>query len=523
MARSDIPPTGTTTQSEQKTLADLIAASIKATGPITVASFMRTCLLDPSQGYYASANASENDPVLQHGRDVLGARGDFITSPEISQVFGELLAVYFVARWQASGAPSAIRLVELGPGKGTLLADMIRTFARFPVLNSLKTIHLVETSEGLMRLQLAAIESALSAAGKRIAMPDADPGSLTGDEVMVEYFPLVDSLPVLPDQWTMLVAHEFFDALPIHIFEKTVQGWREVLVDVTDRQANGSSPAKQSGVTTIKVSDLRGKKSQGGGGATGDRGQFRHVLSPTETPWARLLAASNPRLQSLQPGQRVEISPESWAAARKVGELVAGRPASMPPAAAKELGQDEDTAKKVEADRIKGSTAGGAALIVDYGDEKAFGGSFRAFKSHAIVDPLEKPGTADLTANVDFAYLKNALATTDARSMGPMFQSHFLASLGLSQRVEALVRANAASPEKASGIESAAKRLVDPTGMGGQYKVLGIDGAKTMEGGQRIEVTEEDKVWPFDFERELRAPVQEQKTETANPTPSPKA
>lgn len=85
---------------------------------------MRTALLDPSQGYYASANAEDN------GRDVLGARGDFITSPEISQVFGELLAVYFVARWQAVGSPDQMRLVEFGPGKGTLLADMIRVSQR---------------------------------------------------------------------------------------------------------------------------------------------------------------------------------------------------------------------------------------------------------------------------------------------------------------------------------------------------------------------------------------------------------
>lgn len=89
---------------------------------------MRTCLLDPSQGYYASANSTDGGGDAS--RDVLGARGDFITSPEISQVFGELLAVYFISRWQAVGEPSATRLVELGPGKGTLLADMIRVGMR---------------------------------------------------------------------------------------------------------------------------------------------------------------------------------------------------------------------------------------------------------------------------------------------------------------------------------------------------------------------------------------------------------
>lgn len=472
---------------------------------------MRTCLLDPGQGYYASANSEGGEAIKELNRDVLGARGDFITSPEISQVFGELLAVYFVARWQSSGTPDSLRLVELGPGKGTLLADMIRTFARFPVLQHLKSIHLVEASEGLMRLQLSAIESALAAAGKKIAMPDTDPKSLRGDEVMVEYFPVVDAVPLQPDQWTMVVAHEFFDALPVHIFEKTVQGWREVLIDVSRSAASSSSGQSQSGVTTIKVSDLRRQKASAKAdeASTADASALRYVLSPTETPWARLLAAANPRFKGLQPGQRVEVSPESWAAARKIGELVSGRPAKVPKEAANQLGQTEEEAATFESQRLKGASRGGAALIVDYGDEKAFGGSFRAFKSHAIVDPLEQPGTADLTANVDFSYLKNALSTTEARSLGPMFQAHFLTSLGLTQRVEALTRAASDSRDRVESIESAAKRLIDPTGMGGQYKVLGVEALPSEDGGKSAPQTEDDKAYPFDFEKELRAAAKE--------------
>lgn len=123
-----------TTPSQQsgapsKTLAQVLADSIRASGPVSVATYMRTCLLDPLQGYYASANAQTEalqDGLPPSARDVLGARGDFITSPEISQVFGELLAIFFVARWQSVRPNGATRLVELGPGRGTLLADMIR-------------------------------------------------------------------------------------------------------------------------------------------------------------------------------------------------------------------------------------------------------------------------------------------------------------------------------------------------------------------------------------------------------------
>lgn len=374
-------------------------------------------------------------------------------------------------------------------------------------------------------MQIRAIEQALAAAGKKIAMPPAESsegqGSATSppppqaeDEVRIEYFPVVDAVPVMPDQWTMLVAHEFFDALPIHIFEKTVQGWREVLVDVQRAATGSASPSKpssaptdshrpQSGVSTIKVSDLRGKQQNDGqkGAAATTGAGFRYVLSPTETPWAKLLAAANPTFRGLQPGQRVEVSPESWAAARKIGELVAGRPAKATPSMdqAASSSTETDEAAKQEAERTASPSMGGAALIVDYGDTKTFGGSFRAFKSHQIVDPLTQAGSADLTANVDFGYLRTALSTTDGRSMGPMFQSHFLASLGLSQRVEALVKA-ANSADRAKQIEGAAKRLVDPTGMGAQYKVLGVDGRTTTATAE-----EDTRVYPFDFEEELLA------------------
>ena len=149
-----------------KNLEEILLDSIRASGPMPVSTYMRTCLLDPMQGYYSSANSPATS------REVLGSRGDFITSPEISQVFGELVAIFYLARWQSVGTPPATRIVELGPGKGTLLADMLRTFATFkPFMATLKRIHLVETSDGLMNLQLQAITEALAVAGKRWSVP----------------------------------------------------------------------------------------------------------------------------------------------------------------------------------------------------------------------------------------------------------------------------------------------------------------------------------------------------------------
>jgi SAM-dependent MidA family methyltransferase len=89
------------------------------TGPIPVATFMRQCATDAEHGYYTRA--------FSRGGDPFGARGDFTTAPEMTQVFGELVGVWIVAEWMAQGAPrSGVRLVELGPGRGTLMADVLR-------------------------------------------------------------------------------------------------------------------------------------------------------------------------------------------------------------------------------------------------------------------------------------------------------------------------------------------------------------------------------------------------------------
>lgn len=241
--------------------------------------------------------------------------------------------------------------------------------------------------------------------------------------------------------------------------KKTSNGFREVLVDI-ERPSQG-------GVTQIKASDLSANKHD----SDPNMPKFRNVLSATPTPWSMLLADRSPRFKGLQPGQRVEISSDAWAIARKAGELVAGRNAQQP---STEDGKESEEQKRVrENQRLSAPSKGGAGVIIDYGDDKAFGASFRAFKAHKQVDPLEQPGTADLTCNVDFAHLRNAVATTDSRSLGPMFQSHFLKALGVDQRVQALV-ANAANPQRQKDIQAAALRLVDPSGMGAQYKAFGI-------------------------------------------------
>ena len=195
-------------------LAEHLRRRIRLAGPITLADYMAEALSNPRHGYYAGPDA----------RDPLGAAGDFVTAPEISQMFGELVGLWCVDAWQAMGAPGPVLLVELGPGRGTLMADALRAAAGVPAFAAAARLHLVETNPALRAAQAA-----------RLA--DAAPA-------------WHDDLAGVPDGPMLLVANEFFDALPIHQFEATDEGWRERLVGLAEdgrtlalRRAPAATPA----------------------------------------------------------------------------------------------------------------------------------------------------------------------------------------------------------------------------------------------------------------------------------------
>ena len=160
---------------------------------MTIAAFMAEALLHPQHGYYRTA-----DPF---GRD-----GDFITAPDISQIFGELIGLWVVEMWRLSGSPAEAGLVELGPGRGTLITDALRAAKIAPEFLEAISVHLVETNPILRKTQ----KNRLS-----------------------DYSPTWhDSVATLPDMPNFIIANEFFDALPIHQFRYTDAGWREVLVGI---------------------------------------------------------------------------------------------------------------------------------------------------------------------------------------------------------------------------------------------------------------------------------------------------
>ncbi|MGJ0391671.1 MAG: class I SAM-dependent methyltransferase [Methylocystis sp.] len=172
-----------------------IAATIAHEGPMTLEEYMGLCLGHPRYGYYMT-------------RDPFGAAGDFVTAPEISQMFGELVGVWASEAWRLAGSPSPARLIELGPGRGTLMSDVLRVSRIAPAFLEAVGVHLVETSPRLRAIQ----ERTLANAGK--------PVSWSAD---------VADTPSGP---AFILANEFFDALPVRHYVKTVQGWRERLVGV---------------------------------------------------------------------------------------------------------------------------------------------------------------------------------------------------------------------------------------------------------------------------------------------------
>ena len=213
-----------------------IADLIRAAGPMTIADYMAICLGDPAHGYYVT-------------RDPFGTGGDFITAPEVSQMFGELIGLWLADVWMQAGCPHGVQIVEIGPGRGTLMADALRALKLVPELRAAATVHLVEMSPALRAVQ----EHTLA----QSAMP-------------VFWHDRLEDVPAGP---LLVVANELFDALPIRQFLRIDGIFRERVVGL------------------------------------GERGQLTFGIGPGVLPEAEL----PPSLRAAADGSVVEISPASIA------------------------------------------------------------------------------------------------------------------------------------------------------------------------------------------------------------------
>jgi SAM-dependent MidA family methyltransferase len=283
---------------------------------------------------------------------------DFTTAPEITQMFGELIGAWAAVTWTLMGAPVPLILAEAGPGRGTLMRDVLRATARVaPDFHRAARIHFIETSPRLRAVQA-----------------DAVPGAAWHA-----------SLKDVPAGPAILLANEFLDALPIRQFVRRGTGWMERFV------VDGGFVEQPAAVER-----------------PGPEGTIMEI-GEAAAAWTRGLAS------------------------RLVGQ-------------------------------------GGAALILDYGTaEGAPGEGAQALRQGRPAEPLCDPGTADLTAHVDFAAAGRAAAAEGAAVWGPVAQGDFLHRLGLRHRAAALIRAN---PDSAAEIAEASDRLAAPSRMGVLFKVL---------------------------------------------------
>ncbi|GJN18492.1 hypothetical protein PR202_gb05659 [Eleusine coracana subsp. coracana] len=333
-------------------------------GPISIAEYMEEVLTNPQSGFYMN-------------RDVFGGSGDFITSPEVSQMFGE----------------------------GS---------AKFVDFTKALNINLVECSPTLQKVQYNTLkcEDEPVADGKRTV------SKLCGAPVCWHA-----SLEQVPSgSPTIIIAHEFYDALPIHQFQKASRGWCEKMVDLAEDSS------------------------------------FRFVLSPQ--PTASLIYLSKrckwASSEELEKVEHIEVCPKAMELTEQI------------------------------TDRI--SSDGGGALIIDYGKDGIVSDSLQAIRKHKFVDILDEPGSADLSAYVDFASIRHSAleASEDVSVHGPINQSQLLGSLGINFRVEALLKN--CTEEQAEALRTGYWRLVGdgeapfwegpddqtPIGMGTRYLAMAI-------------------------------------------------
>jgi NADH dehydrogenase [ubiquinone] 1 alpha subcomplex assembly factor 7 len=179
--------------SEPSQLEKEIRRLIAVGGPMPIARYMTLCLTHPQYGYYVT-------------RDPFGADGDFTTAPEVSQIFGELLGLWALSVWRMLGEPEAINLIELGPGRGTMMRDALRASKVLPQFREALSVHMVEISPTLEQVQR---------------------GTLSDADVPVSWHRHLLDVPEGP---SIILANEYLDALPVHQVVKQKDGWHERVI-----------------------------------------------------------------------------------------------------------------------------------------------------------------------------------------------------------------------------------------------------------------------------------------------------
>jgi len=422
----------------QTPLCDEFIRSIGVQGPLSTAYFMQTALSHPKFGYYTSSSveSDEDDNSAKIGR-----KGDFITAPEISQVFGESIFIFFLSIWRMSRERGkSIEWIEIGPGKGTLIYDILYTAIKnFPLDFSrhVKRVNLVEISPKfrIMQREMLSKLNSISQDFEIVFLEEGetiDDNSTNKHRIYVSWYANLSEVPI-PEKANMtsqfVICQELFDTSPIYSFEKSKDGWRERMVDVDI----DSNPAYKT-ITS-----------------TQERPRLRFVTSKAETETVNNLLKppliSQATLDDAKCGSIIEISSEALILIEEIKSRI----------------QQSDHS---------------AALIIDYGyyeNQVLDQTSIRAFQQHKIVHPLSTPGRVDLTADVNFAQLQRP-SSHPVQILGPVTQMSFLSRLGIVERVVSLIDNENTTEKQAEELVEAVERLIgDSKGMMGiTYKVMAL-------------------------------------------------
>lgn len=356
-----------TNEPPEERIARRLRDRIASEGVISVSAFMAEALFDPVAGFYAT-------------KDPLGAGGDFVTAPEISQMFGEVLGLWLAQSWIDLGSPGHVQLIELGPGKGTLMHDILRTARVVPgFLNALE-VTLVEASPALKMVQ----------------------GRVLADSpVQIRW---ADRLDAAPDGPALVLGNEFLDCLPVRQAIRTGGTWRERCI--------GLHPEDETRLAFLPGPALSGAD----------------------------IALIPQSLRDLPDGSLVELRPGD----RQIVDALA----------------------------LRFSRHKGRALFIDYGPARAEpGDTLQAIRNHEKVDPLDRPGTADLTARVDFETLALIAQESGLDVHGPETQRDFLGALGIGQRTKLLADK---VPEKRDRVLRQLDRLTGEDQMGVLFKAMAL-------------------------------------------------
>lgn len=416
---------GTSVQQTSSTttpLARMLHSQMMFTGPITLSDFMQQCLTHPTHGYYTTRT------------EIFGRTGDFVTAPDITPVFSELIGVFVANYLQQKVAEKSknltsislplqqqFHLVELGPGNGSLLQTMLLTLSRLQCMPS--SLTLIDASAALRKHQQDILE--------KLRQDRVDVPHVSWFENVEEGLTALEELSNNAGTRcpTIVIAHEFLDALPVHVFHRVspmdtqtpiTKQWSELLVDAVPPAANTNRPEQQ----------------------------LRLVLSPRATPASSLLNVVAPEHDETV----VEICPRAQTLTRKLGRLVAQN--------------------------------GGIVLFIDYGEMRRRGRTVRALSRHESADILDRPGEHDVTADVDFGTLQRVVEQDGvAAFVGAVSQRDFLLRLGAANRFRVLAKTIIDKGGKDHIIDEKLKRLQQDydrivgrgTGaMGEVYKVAAV-------------------------------------------------